>query len=213
MLGMHQDMTGSAVALAMTLLAARLKLPGTFDTYLALAENHISNEGFKMNDVVKASNGKTIEIIHTDAEGRMVLSDTLALATESKPDLVFDYATLTGSCIRAIGTNRAGVYSNQMSKLPQALKAAEASGEDVWIFPVGAEYEKRLESKVADLRQCDDAPNADHIIAATFLNHFVARESLWFHMDLSTNDEKAVGWLPEEGSGFGLRWTLAMLGA
>ncbi len=212
MLGMHQDMTGSAVALAMISIAAHLKLPYDFEAYLALAENHISPNGFKMNDVVYASNGKSIEVIHTDAEGRMVLSDTLSMATESKPDYVFDYATLTGSCIRAIGTGRAGIFSNQESQLALAFKAAEKSGEAVWTFPIGAEYEERLKSKVADLRQCDDAPNADQIIAATFLNHFVAKESLWFHMDLSTCDHKGgLGWLPEESSAFGLRWTLAMI--
>jgi leucyl aminopeptidase len=99
-----------------------------------------------------------------------------------------------------------------MEKLPLALKAAKNSGENVWIFPIGLEYEERLKSKVADLRQCDDAANSDLILAATFLNHFVSPKSLWFHMDLSTcHTGSSVGWLPEEGSAFGLRWTIEML--
>lgn len=212
MFGMHQDMTGSAIALALGGLIAQLKLPLELHVFLAIAENHVSPEAFKMNEVVYASNDKSIEIVHTDAEGRMVLSDTLALASKVKPELLIDFATLTGTAVRALGNQRAAVFSNQSKLWGLIIEGSEQTGEAVWPFPMGEEYHEKLKSKVADLRQCDEGGNADHIYAATFLSNFVDPGIKWLHMDLCPTDNKSgVGLLPKDGSGFGLRWALQMI--
>jgi leucyl aminopeptidase len=111
MLGMHEDMNGSAVALGILYAATQLKLAVDIDCWRAVAQNHISPAAYKQNDVVTALNGTTIEIMHTDAEGRMVLADTLTLAAEKKPDLIVDFATLTGSMVTALGERYSGCYA------------------------------------------------------------------------------------------------------
>ena len=105
---MHEDMNGSAVALGILLAATQSKLPVNLDCWLALAQNHISPKAYKQNDIVKALNGTTIEVMHTDAEGRMVLADTLTLASRAKPNLMIDFATLTGSMAMALGARYSG---------------------------------------------------------------------------------------------------------
>ena len=105
---MHEDMNGSAVALGILLAATQQKLPVNIDCWLALAQNHISPKAYKQNDIVTALNGTTIEVMHTDAEGRMVLADTLTLASRAKPDLMIDFATLTGSMAMALGARYSG---------------------------------------------------------------------------------------------------------
>jgi len=127
-------MNGSAVALGLLLAASRSQLPVNLDVWLALAQNHIS-PGLQQNDVVTALNGTTIEIIHTDAEGRMVLADTLSLASREKPDALLDFATLTGSMAMAMGARYSGIFSNRDKLLAAALAAGKASGERVNPFP------------------------------------------------------------------------------
>ncbi|NCN28034.1 leucyl aminopeptidase family protein [bacterium] len=207
MFNMHQDMTGAAQALAMGMLCDDLGLEKEIHIYLALAENHISADSFKMNDVVYASNGKSIEVIHTDAEGRMVLSDTLAIASKEEPELMMDYATLTGSAIRAVGTKRACVFVSSEDGFIRSLSSAQATGEEVWPFPQGQEYEEGLKSKIADIKQCEPGHNSDHIYATTFLAHFVTPKTHWVHMDLSPVDGTGAGLVPLDGCGFGLRWS------
>ena len=113
MLDMHTDMQGSAVALGVLLAAATLGVPYEIDLWLAITENRISARAYKSQDVVTALNGTTIQVIHTDAEGRMVLADTLALAARSKPDFIIDYATLTGACVTALTSRYSGVFCNR----------------------------------------------------------------------------------------------------
>ncbi|MCX7192819.1 MAG: leucyl aminopeptidase family protein, partial [Proteobacteria bacterium] len=119
---MHEDMNGSAVALGILLGATLQKLPVNIDCWLAIAQNHISPKAYKQNDIVVALNGTTIEIIHTDAEGRMVLADTLTLASREKPDLMIDFATLTGSMEEAVGSRYSGVLGNRDALLQQAVE-------------------------------------------------------------------------------------------
>jgi leucyl aminopeptidase len=111
--GMHEDMNGSAVALGILLAASECKLPIKIDCWLAIAQNHIGPKAYKQNDVITSLNGTTIEIVHTDAEGRMVLADTLTLASRAKPEFMMDFATLTGSMISAVGTRYSGVLGNR----------------------------------------------------------------------------------------------------
>lgn len=209
--GMHEDMNGSAVALGILLAATRAKLPLNIDCWLAIAQNHISPRAYKQNDIVTALNGDTIEIIHTDAEGRMVLADTLTLAAKLKPDVMMDFATLTGSMHVALGSRYSGIFSNRDELAQQALSAGKASGERICAFPLDADYETDLESKIADVKQCTLDGEADHILAARFLNRFVG-DTPWLHMDLSASSSKGgLGAVGSDVTGFGVAWGMAML--
>ena len=211
MYGMHEDMNGSAVALGALLAASTLKLPINIDCWLAIAQNHIGPNAYKQNDVVTALNGTTIEIIHTDAEGRMVLADTLTLASRSKPDLIVDYATLTGSMHVALGSRRSGIFANRSEWQSRAIEAGERSGERVTAFPLDADYDVALDSKIADIKQCTDDGNADHILAARFLSKFLD-DRPWIHMDLSASSHTGgLGAVASDVTGFGVAWTIELL--
>jgi len=209
--GMHEDMNGSAVALGILLAATRAKLSLNIDCWLAIAQNHISPLAYKQNDIVTALNGTTIEIIHTDAEGRMVLADTLTLAAREKPELLLDFATLTGSMHSALGNRYSGIFSNRESLLDQAIKAGKQSGERVSAFPMDADYEADLDSKVADIKQCSLDAQGDHILAARFLSKFIDNAP-WLHMDLSASSNKGgLGIAGTDVTGFGVAWGVEML--
>lgn len=212
MLEMHRDMTGSAVALANLGHLIRQETRDEVVCYLALAENLISAQAYKPHDVVIASNGVSIEVVDTDAEGRMVLSDTLVMACEKSPDLVIDYATLTGAVIRALDTRRSGVFSNRESLRELAIEAGEAVGERVWGFPIGEDYWDGIHSEIADVRQCATTNNCDHIYAATFLSKFVKHEIPWLHVDLAAESHKGgLGLSAKDVTGFGIRLTEEIL--
>jgi leucyl aminopeptidase len=180
---------------------------------LAIAQNHISPKAYKQNDIVKALNGTTIEIMHTDAEGRMVLADTLTLASREKPNLLIDFATLTGSMHVALGTRYSGVLGNRDALLQQAVQAGQQSGERLCAFPLDDDYEAALDSKVADIKQCTLDGEADHILAARFLKRFVD-DVPWLHVDLSANRcEGGLGSVASDVTGFGVGWGLRMLQA
>ena len=208
MQAMHEDMGGSAVALALTLAAAERKLPVAIDCWLAIAHNHISPQAYAQSDIVTALNGTTIEVVHTDAEGRMVLADTLTLATRDKraPDLVIDFATLTGAMVVALGTRYAGVFATDAALASHALEAGKSSGERVCVLPDDDDYDAALDSKVADVLQCTMDGEADHILAARFLRRFVG-ERPWLHVDLSTVSCKGgLGAVGSALTGFGVAW-------
>ncbi len=210
--GMHQDMTGSAVALSLFQVLVELEVPYEVHAYLALAENVISHDAYRANDVVIASNGMAIEVENTDAEGRMVLSDTLVLASGTKPDLIVDFATLTGSVIRSLDTRRAGAYSTDLSLSERAVKAGNRVGERVWNFPIGEDYSEFIRSDFADVRQSSTTKAADHIYAATFLSRFVAKGTPWVHIDLAcSNNRGGLGLVPTETTGFGVRFGLGLI--
>jgi leucyl aminopeptidase len=212
MQGMHEDMNGSAVALGILLAATRADLPVNIDCWLAIAQNHISPRAYKQNDVITALNGSTVEIIHTDAEGRMVLADTLTLAAKQKPDVMMDFATLTGSMHTALGSHYSGIFSNREDLLQKAQIAAKSSGERTWAFPMEADYDTELESKIADIKQCTLEGEVDHILAARFLNRFVG-DIPWLHMDLSASSNKGgLGAVGSDVTGFGVAWGVEMLG-
>ena len=213
MFGMHGDMQGSAVALGTLLALTRLKAPFPVDAWLAVARNQIGPQAYTQNEVVKASNGVSIEVTHTDAEGRMVLADTLALATSSKPVLTLDYATLTGACITALGSRYSGAFTASADLAKAVIAAGKASGERVWPFPVDADYEEDLESSIADIKQCVlETGRADHILASRFLSRFVEKDAPWIHIDLSASDHKGgLAHVPTDVTGFGVRFTLNLL--
>ncbi|MDX9995106.1 MAG: leucyl aminopeptidase family protein [Rhodocyclaceae bacterium] len=211
MAGMHEDMNGSAVALSILCAAAELKLPLRIDCWLAIAKNHLSPTAYAQGDIVKALNGTTIEVVHTDAEGRMVLADTLALATKQKPALMIDFATLTGSMTYALGTRYSGVFASTDDLAEKSVAAGRQSGERVCVFPQDADYEPALDSKVADIKQCTLDGEADHILAARFLGRFVGKTP-WIHMDLSAAScSGGLGAVATDTTGFGVSWGVALL--
>ncbi|SMN12023.1 Cytosol aminopeptidase PepA [uncultured Candidatus Thioglobus sp.] len=212
MFGMHEDMQGSAVALGTFLALTRLQVDFSVECWLALAMNHIGSKAYKPNDLVTAYDGTTIEVVHTDAEGRMVLADTLAMATQSKPKLIIDYATLTGDCIYSLGTAYSGVFTNQELWLSSLIEAGVISGERVWPFPIDEDFEDALSSDIADIKQCSLDAGVDHILAAKFLQRFVKNKTPWVHVDLSSSHHKGgLAHIPTDTIGFGIRFTLQFL--
>lgn len=209
---MHEDMNGSAVALGILLAATQQKLPVNLDCWLALAQNHISPKAYKQNDVVTALNGTTIEVMHTDAEGRMALADTLTLASRAKPDLMIDFATLTGSMAVALGDRYSGVLGNREKWLQRAVETGKETGERLCAFPLDEDYEAALDSKIADIKQCTMEGGADHILAARFLQRFIENDVAWLHVDLSASRcEGGLGIVASDVTGFGVGWGLGML--
>jgi leucyl aminopeptidase len=212
MLDMHMDMQGSAVALGTAVELAAGGAPFAFDAWLAITENRISATSYKSQDVVVAANGTTIQVIHTDAEGRMVLADTLTLAAEPKPAMIIDYATLTGACVAALTTRYSGVFSNRPGAVRALLAAGVDSGERVWPFPLDDDYDEPLKSEIADVKQCVIEGGGDHIYATRFLKRFVPDSIAWIHVDLSAGMHKGgLGAIPTDVSGFGVAYTLALL--
>jgi len=190
MAGMHEDMNGSAVALAILQAAQAMKLPLALDVWLAIAHNHLSP---------------------TASEGRMVLADTLVLAARDKPDLIVDFATLTGSMVTALGTRQSGVFASEDGLAAMAVRAGAAAGERICVFPCPEDYDAALESKVADVKQCTLDGEADHILAARFLKRFVG-DSPWLHVDLSAAGcEGGLGAVASKVTGFGVAWGVALL--
>jgi len=209
---MHEDMNGSAVSLGILLAASEQKLAVNIDCWLAIAQNHISPKAYKQNDIVKALNGTHIEIIHTDAEGRMVLADTLTLASRAKPDLMIDFATLTGSMAMALGARYSGVFGTTDELAQRAVSIGKQTGERLCAFPQDEDYEPALDSKVADIKQCTLDGEADHILATRFLNRFVEHDTPWLHVDLSASRcDGGLGIVAQDVNGFGVAWGLGML--
>jgi leucyl aminopeptidase len=209
---MHEDMNGSAVSLGILLAATQQKLPVNIDCWLALAQNHISPKAYKQNDIVKALNGTHIEVMHTDAEGRMVLADTLTLASRAKPNLMIDFATLTGSMAMALGARYSGVFGTSDELAQRAVSTGKQVGERLCAFPQDEDYEPALDSKVADIKQCTLDGEADHILATRFLRRFVEHDTPWLHVDLSASRcEGGLGIVAHDVNGFGVAWGLRML--
>jgi leucyl aminopeptidase len=212
MLDMHTDMGGSAVALATIVALAQLHAPVAADAWLAITENNIGPKAYRPQEVIRAANGVTIQVIHTDAEGRMVLADTLALAARTKPKFMIDFATLTGAAVYALTERMSGVFTNRPALVEPLMEAGRASGERVWNFPFDADYDSDLESKVADVVQCAVEGKGDHILAARFLNRFVPQEIPWAHIDLSSSTRTGgLGHINTEVTGFGVRYALELI--
>jgi len=211
MYGMHEDMSGSAVVLGIVKAASELQLPVAIDAWLAIAQNHLSPAAYQPGDIVTALDGTTIEVVHTDAEGRMVLADTLTLAAKLKPALMLDFATLTGAMIYSLGTRMSGVFSNEADLAQRAIAGGVESGERAVLFPLDDDYDAALDSKVADIKQCLIAGEADAIYAARFLSRFVGKVP-WIHMDLSANrHEGGLGAVSDDLTGFGVAWGVRQL--
>ena len=212
MLQMHEDMQGSAVAVGTLLALSRLRVDYPVDCWLALTENEIGPRAYRPQEVVKAVNGVTIQVIHSDAEGRMALADTLALASRERPRLIIDYATLTGACVNALTERYSGVFTNRPDLLPALQATGSASGERVWGFPLDADFDADLESRIADVLQCAVEGKGDHILAARFLSRFVDQRIPWVHVDLAASSHKGgLAHIPSDVTGFGVRFSTWLL--
>jgi leucyl aminopeptidase len=212
MLDMHTDMEGSAVALGSLYALHVLRSPLAVDCWLAITENRVGPLAYKPQDVVRAANGTTIQVIHTDAEGRMVLADALSLASSRKPRAIIDYATLTGACVYALTERYSGAFTNRPAARDLIEAAGTSCGERVWCFPMDGDYDTDLESSVADVMQCAADGKGDHILAARFLNRFVPNEIPWLHLDLAAGTRHGgLAHIATEITGFGVRYTLDIL--
>ncbi|WP_157071765.1 M17 family metallopeptidase [Steroidobacter denitrificans] len=221
---MHEDMQGSAVAVGTLLALSELKVPYDIDCWLAITENEIGAHAFRPQEVVQAANGTSIQIVHSDAEGRMVLADTLALAAGARrisrtgmpaarrPDLLIDFATLTGACIGALTERYSGIFTNRADWNGVLERHGRDCGERVWPFPMDEDFDSELESPIADILQCAMDGKGDHILAARFLNRFVPAEIPWIHLDLAAaNRTGGLGHIPTDCTGFGVRYVTTLL--
>ncbi|MEX0835503.1 MAG: leucyl aminopeptidase, partial [Nitriliruptor sp.] len=184
MTGMKGDMAGAAAVLAVFTALADLKVPVEVTGELCLAENMIDGDAQRPSDVITVRGGTTVEVMNTDAEGRLVLADGLALAAEDGVDAIVDLATLTGAAIRAIGPRATAVFSNDDDLLRQLLGAGEAAGEAMWHMPLWEDLRDNLESDVADLNNLGRGDEAGATMAALFLREFVD-STPWVHLDIA----------------------------
>ena len=180
---MKCDMTGAAVVAAAMAAIARLKLPIQITGYLPITENMTGGKAMRMGDVLTHRGGKTVEVLNTDAEGRLILADALAYAAEHKPAKILDLATLTGACMVALGPKVAGLFSNDDGFRDQVAAASRLTGERVWPMPLDDDYKEQLKSHVADMKNVG-GKWAGAITAAKFLQQFVG-VTPWVHLDIA----------------------------
>ncbi|MCA0394462.1 MAG: leucyl aminopeptidase [Proteobacteria bacterium] len=203
---MKGDMSGAASTVAAVLGMAGRRAPVNAVAVAALAENMPSGSAARPGDVIRTASGKTFEIMSTDAEGRMVLTDALwYVQRQDKPRLVIDVATLTGSIVGALGSDFAGLFARDDALAAQLLASGEASGERLWRMPLLDEYGKRLKSPIADLRNGGGSPGAG--AGAYFIGEWVDRTLPWAHLDIAGKDWNDSGspTVPEGASGYGVR--------
>ncbi len=210
--GMKGDMAGAAAVLgAMTLvptLAPKLEVVA----YLPLTDNMLGPDATRVGDVLRARNGKTIEVLNTDAEGRLILADGLSLAAESEPQAIVDVATLTGAVMVALGDRTAGVMGNNETLRQRVLDAAAAEGEAMWPLPLPDHLRKSLDSEVADLRNIGVGAYGGALTAGIFLREFVG-DVPWVHLDIAGPSATSAAWdeHTKGGTGFGVRTLVRLL--
>lgn len=204
MLDMKADMAGAAATVGIVLAAARLELPLEVHGVVASTDNMSGGDAYRPGDVFPSRDGKSVEIINTDAEGRLVLADALAYARELQPDYLIDHATLTGACMVALGSHCAGLFSNDDALREAYQKAAAVSGENMWHMPLDEDLRDQLKSHIADLKHTGSRYGGS-ITAALFLREFVG-DCRWLHLDIAgpafQSDSRGV--LPKGGTGFGV---------
>ncbi|MEU1470309.1 leucyl aminopeptidase [Streptomyces sp. NPDC005761] len=202
---MKNDMSGAGAILAAMTALPELACPTAVTAYLMCTDNMPSGTATKLGDVLSIRGGTTVEVLNTDAEGRLVMADALVLATEEPTDAIVDIATLTGACLRALGAEIAGVFGNDQPLVTQVLAAARDTGEPAWQLPLARRYRAELDSDVADIKNMS-GPNGAAIHAALFLEDFVAGVP-WAHIDIAgpAQNDKAASWRPRGCTGFGAR--------
>ncbi|MEZ4703822.1 MAG: leucyl aminopeptidase [Bdellovibrionota bacterium] len=202
MMGMKMDMSGSACVVATILAAAKLQLPVHIHVVTPVVENAVAGNATRPGDIVKAKNGKCVEIENTDAEGRLILADSLCYAEELGVDYIIDVATLTGACLVALGDEVAAILSSDETMKNTLLECSKKVGEKFWPLPLEENYKKLLKSPAADLKNVGGR-NAGTITAALFLKEFVEKAK-WAHLDIAgpSDTEKELPICPKGGTGF-----------
>ena len=204
---MKMDMAGAATVLGLFKLLPKLALPFEIHGIFLAVENMPSGKACRPGDIVTSHNGTTIEILSTDAEGRVTLADALSYASQLKPDLVIDLATLTGACLIALGEDIAGLLGNDAELIDALTAAAQATGEPVWELPLYQPYAEAVKSKIADLK-ITAGRSGGVITAALFLEKFVGKDLPWAHLDIAGPayaEKETRADQPAGGTGFGVR--------
>ena len=204
---MKYDMSGAAVVLAAIQMVSLAKLPMEVIAVMPLVENMPSGKASRPGDIVHSYSGKTIEIIDTDAEGRLILADALSYTEQNyQPDYIVDLATLTGAVVSALGNNAAAVLTRDPFLQRTLEKAAELSGEKIWPLPLWEEYQEMMKSTVADIRNLSSKPGAGVITAAIFLQKFV-QKTPWAHLDIAGTayEMPEKTYRPSGATGFGVK--------
>jgi len=213
MIGMKGDMGGAAAVLgafrAIATLGAKARVLG----FLPITDNMTGGDATRVGDVLTIRNGKTVEVLNTDAEGRLILADGLSLASEEAPDAIVDLATLTGACMVALGDRIAGLMGNHQGWMDQVRAAADAAGEPVWPLPLPTYLRKQLDSDLADLKNITSNRYGGALAAGVFLQEFVADGIPWAHLDIAgpADSSDVEGELVKGGTGFGVRTLVELL--
>ena len=206
---MKKDMGGAAHALALAKLVMDAELPVSLRLLIPAVENSVSADSFRPQDVIQTRKGKTVEIGNTDAEGRLVLADALAEAERDAPEMLIDFATLTGAARVALGPDVPVLFSNDDGLADRLARAATAERDPLWRLPLHESYRSWLDSKVADLVNVPDSGYGGAITAALFLREFVPANTAWAHYDLMAWNQSAKPGRPQGGEAMALRATFA----
>jgi leucyl aminopeptidase len=211
MIPMKTDMSGAAAVVAVMSVLAELGIKLAVTGYLAAAENMPSGSAIRPSDVLTMKNGKTVEVLNTDAEGRLVMADALALGAGQEPDAIIDVATLTGACMVALGLKYTGLMANEQGLADELLEAARLAGEPTWRLPLPEEYADELVSDVADLKNVGSRWGGA-LTAGLFLKEFVDGRP-WAHLDIAgpSRAESKSGYNPKGSTGTAVRTLLSWL--
>jgi leucyl aminopeptidase len=210
---MKCDMSGAAAVLAATKAVAELSLPVNIVAYMALAENMPGGAAQRPSDVITIYGGKTVEVLNTDAEGRLVLADGLVRSAEDNPDVVVDVATLTGAATVALGLRTAGVMGSSDAVAASVAELMRAAGEPAWAMPLPEELRKGLDSTVADLANVSSDRAGGMLTAGIFLREFAPAGAAWAHLDIAGpayNEKAPFGYTPKGGTGSAVRALIAI---
>ncbi len=209
---MKYDMAGAAATIGVLIAAAALRIPQRVVGLIPATENMPSGTAVKPGDVIRGLSGRSIEVVNTDAEGRLILSDALTYAQRLSPRAIVDMATLTGACVIALGHHAVGLLSPSDELAARLDEAGRRSGERVWRLPLWPEYRRQLDSEIADVKNTGGRP-AGTITAAWFLRDFVQDGVEWAHLDIAGTAwaEEAAGWQPKGATGVGVRLLHAWL--
>jgi leucyl aminopeptidase len=209
---MKKDMGGAAHALALARLITLQRLPVRLHLVIPAVENAVSGAAYRPGDIVKSRKGLFVEIDNTDAEGRLILADALTRAAEDEPELIVDFATLTGAARVALGPDLPAFFTNQDDLAGSAEQSARDVEDPIWRMPLWDPYDEMLKSDVADFANALNSPMAGCITAALFLKRFVPEQMRWAHLDTYAWRDQAKPGRPKGGDALGLRAIFDMLG-
>lgn len=212
MLGMKGDMAGAATVIGILSACAQLQVRRNIVGVIGLVENMISGTAFRLGDVLTARSGKTIEVLNTDAEGRLVLADCLNVALDAKPSRIVDFATLTGACVVALGNEVSGLMSNDPAWQSEIQRVADLCGEYTWPLPMHAYFSEQIAGKIADIKNVGEGRYGGAITAAKFLEEFVEKTP-WTHIDIAGPAflDSAKPWCDAGGTGALVRTFVELL--